>query len=153
MSRIICHAAMLKAPCGAGPMASETEHWGQKLTRRADDFCRGLSPTVCANTYMAMLLCPPSRSRLQRRQYRFSNKALPVKRSALSRLLAHPAIHKYAERFRTRLLPDLFTWFFDLGGFSPLPRAGESRLIVDDIQGGTMVGSSENGASSFTVWR
>ena len=106
MSRIICHAATLKAPCGAGPMASETEHWGQKLTRRADDFCRGLSPTVCANTYIAMHLCRQSSSRLQRRQYRFSNKALSVKRTVLSRLRAHLAIHKYAERFRTMLASD-----------------------------------------------
>jgi hypothetical protein len=30
-------------------MASDTEHWGQKQIRWAEDFCRGLMPTVCAN--------------------------------------------------------------------------------------------------------
>ena len=30
-------------------MASDTAHCGQKLIRFADDFCRGLTPTVCAN--------------------------------------------------------------------------------------------------------
>jgi hypothetical protein len=32
------HAATLRAPSGGGPMASETEHWGQKQIRWADDF-------------------------------------------------------------------------------------------------------------------
>src|SRR5215469_8396188 len=49
-SLIICHAAMLRAPSGAGPMASETEHCGQKHMRWAADFCRGRTPTVWAKT-------------------------------------------------------------------------------------------------------
>jgi hypothetical protein len=32
-SRIMFHAAMLSAPSGGGPIASETEHWGQKQIR------------------------------------------------------------------------------------------------------------------------
>src|ERR1700693_5747591 len=71
-SRIMFHAARLSAPSGGGPMASETEHCGQKQMRCADDFCRGLIPTVCANMYTATDLWPPSISRLQRRQNRFS---------------------------------------------------------------------------------
>src|SRR5262249_8771060 len=50
-SRIICHAAILRAPSGGGPIANETEHWGQKQIRCAEDFWRGLIPTVCANIY------------------------------------------------------------------------------------------------------
>jgi hypothetical protein len=53
-------------------MASETEHCGQKQMRCADDFCRGLIPTVWANMYTATDLWPTSISRLQRRQNRFS---------------------------------------------------------------------------------
>ena len=68
MSRIICQAARLSAPSGAGPMASETEHCGQKQMRCAEDFWRGLTPTVCANRYTATDFCPASISRLQRRQ-------------------------------------------------------------------------------------
>lgn len=49
MSRIICQAARLSAPSGAGPMASETEQGGQKAMRWADDFWRGRTPTVWAN--------------------------------------------------------------------------------------------------------
>ena len=30
-------------------MARDTEHCGQKQMRCAEDFCRGLIPTVCAN--------------------------------------------------------------------------------------------------------
>ena len=70
MSRIICQAARLSAPSGAGPMASETEHCGQKQMRCAEDFWRGLTPTVCANRYTATDFCPASSSRLQRRQYK-----------------------------------------------------------------------------------
>lgn len=70
-SRIICHATMLSAPSGGGPIAKETEHCGQKQIRCAADFCRGLTPTVCANIYTATDLCPASSSRLQRRQCRF----------------------------------------------------------------------------------
>jgi hypothetical protein len=70
-SRIICQATMLSAPSGGGPMAKETEHCGQKQIRCAADFCRGLTPTVCANIYTATDLCPASSSRLQRRQCRF----------------------------------------------------------------------------------
>jgi hypothetical protein len=72
MSRIICQAARLSAPSGAGPIASETEHCGQKHIRCAEDFWRGLTPTVCANKYTATDFCPASNSRLQRRQYRLS---------------------------------------------------------------------------------
>ena len=71
-SRIIFQAAMLSAPSGGGPIARETEHCGQKQIRFAADFCRGLTPTVCANMYTATDLCPGSISRLQRRQNRFS---------------------------------------------------------------------------------
>jgi hypothetical protein len=53
-------------------MARETEHWGQKQIRRAVDFRRGLTPTVCANMYIATDFCPASSSRLHRRQYKFS---------------------------------------------------------------------------------
>jgi len=66
------HAAILSAPSGGGPIASETEHCGQKHIRCADDFCRGRIPTVWANIYTATDLCPASSSRLQRRQYKFS---------------------------------------------------------------------------------
>jgi len=58
-------------------MAKETEHCGQKQTRRAADFCRGLSPTVCANKTIAIDLCPSSISRLQRRQCQFSTEPFP----------------------------------------------------------------------------
>jgi hypothetical protein len=54
-------------------MASETEHCGQKQTRRAADFCRGFKPTVCANKTIAIDLCLSFSSLLQRRQYQFSN--------------------------------------------------------------------------------
>ena len=74
-SRIISQAARLSAPSGAGPMAKETEHWGQKQIRRAADFWRGRMPTVCAKTYTATDFCPDSISRLQRRQDRLSKKA------------------------------------------------------------------------------
>ena len=60
ISRIILQAATLRAPSGGGPMASETEHCGQKQMRRAADFCRGLTPTVCANMYNATDFCPAS---------------------------------------------------------------------------------------------
>jgi len=49
-SLIICQAAMFRAPSGGGPMASETEHCGQKHMRWADDFWRGRIPTVWAKT-------------------------------------------------------------------------------------------------------
>jgi 8-oxo-dGTP pyrophosphatase MutT (NUDIX family) len=51
-------------------MASETEHCGQKQIRCAEDFCRGLTPTVCAKRKTATDFCPVSNSRLQRRQYK-----------------------------------------------------------------------------------
>jgi len=71
-SRIMFHAAMLRAPSGGGPIARETEHCGQKQIRWAADFWRGLIPTVCANIYTATDLCPASNSRPQRRQHKFS---------------------------------------------------------------------------------
>jgi len=49
-----------------------TEHCGQKQMRWAEDFCRGLTPVVCANTNTATDFCPASISRLQRRQYKLS---------------------------------------------------------------------------------
>jgi len=55
-------------------MAKETEHCGQKQIRRAAVFCRGRTPTVCANMYTATDFCPGSSSRLQRRQNRFSKR-------------------------------------------------------------------------------
>lgn len=61
-------------------MASETEHWGQKQMRWAEDFWRGRTPTVCAKRKTATDFCPASSSRLQRRQYKWSK---PV--SALAR--------------------------------------------------------------------
>jgi hypothetical protein len=72
ISLIICHAAMLRAPSGGGPIAKETEHCGQKQIRCAGDFWRGLIPTVCANMYTATDFCPDSSSRLQRRQNKCS---------------------------------------------------------------------------------
>ena len=75
-SRIISQAAMLRAPSGGGPMAKETEHWGQNEMRCAVDFCRGLIPTVWANMYRATDLWPGSSTRLQRRQSIFSNNVL-----------------------------------------------------------------------------
>jgi len=62
------HAARLSAPSGGIPMASDTAHCGQKQIRCAPDFCRGFTPTVCANIYTATDLCPASISRLQRKQ-------------------------------------------------------------------------------------
>jgi len=76
-SRIICHAAKLSAPSGAGPMASETAHCGQKQIRRADDFCRGRTPVVWANRNTATDFSPVSSSRLQRRQNGFSKRFHP----------------------------------------------------------------------------
>src|SRR5271166_2260967 len=48
-ARIMSHAATFSAPSGGGPIASETEHCGQKQMRGAADFCRGRIPTVWAN--------------------------------------------------------------------------------------------------------
>src|SRR6266566_9492495 len=83
-SRIIRQATMLSAPSGGGPIAKQTEHCGQKQIRCAADFCRGLTPTVCANIYTATDLCPASSSRLQRRQCRFpkvcSSQRAPAKK-------------------------------------------------------------------------
>src|ERR1039458_10219392 len=59
---------MFSAPSGGIPIASDTAHCGQKQIRCAFDFCRGFTPTVCANMYTATDLCPPSISRLQRKQ-------------------------------------------------------------------------------------
>jgi hypothetical protein len=53
-------------------MASDTQHCAQKQIRCADDFCRGRTPTVCANMYTATDFTPASTSRLQRKQYKFS---------------------------------------------------------------------------------
>jgi len=72
-SRIICHAARFNAPSGAGPIASETAHCGQKQIRRADDFCRGRTPVVWAKRNTATDFSPASSSRLQRRQNGLSN--------------------------------------------------------------------------------
>lgn len=69
-------AARLRAPSGGGPIASETEHCGQKEIRWAVDFWRGLIPTVCANIYSATDFCPAPSSRLQRRQCMFSKDSL-----------------------------------------------------------------------------
>ena len=49
-------------------MASDTAHCGQKQILCAADFCRGFTPTVCANMYTATDLCPASISRRQRKQ-------------------------------------------------------------------------------------
>src|ERR1700722_18664772 len=67
MSRIMSHATILSAPSGGGPIAKDTAHCGQKQIRFADDFCRGFTPTVCANMYTATDFCPVSISRLHRR--------------------------------------------------------------------------------------
>src|SRR4029077_18258058 len=61
-------AARLSAPSGGIPIASDTAHCGQKQILCAPDFCRGFTPTVCANMYTATDLCPASISRLQRKQ-------------------------------------------------------------------------------------
>ena len=71
-------------------MASETEHCGQKQIRRAADFCRGLIPTVWANMYIAIDLCPASSSRLQRRQYKFSKGPFLQSRDAWSKQILSP---------------------------------------------------------------
>jgi hypothetical protein len=76
-SRIICQAARFNAPSGGGPIASDTEHCGQKQIRCADDFWRGLMPTVCENMYTAAYFCPAASSRLQRRQYWISKVPAP----------------------------------------------------------------------------
>ena len=94
------HAARLSAPSGGGPMARETEHGGQKQMRCADDFCRGLIPTVCANMYTATDLCPTSISRLQRRQNKFPK--VPSWRAGAARkkiLELARSRRKYAEGF------------------------------------------------------
>src|SRR4029077_7904029 len=100
-SRIMFHAARLSAPSGGGPMARETEHCGQKQMRCADDFCRGLIPTVCANMYTATDLWPTLISRLQRRQNRFSKipflaAGVPGRKKIVSVSLCE---RKYAEGF------------------------------------------------------
>jgi len=61
-------AAIFSAPSGGNPIASDTAHCGQKQIRFADDFCRGRTPTVCANMYTATDLSPDSISRRQRKQ-------------------------------------------------------------------------------------
>src|SRR4029077_16006716 len=101
MSRIICQAARLSAPSGAGPMASETEHCGQKQMRCAEDFWRGLTPTVCANKYTATDFCPVSSSRLQRRQYKLFKSSVRGWLQDLFTLLSprHYQWHKYVEGF------------------------------------------------------
>ncbi len=101
MSRIMCHAARLSAPSGAGPIASETEHCGQKQMRWADDFCRGLTPTVCANRYTPTDFCRASSSRLQRRQYKLSKSPVPNYCQDLFTLLSptRRRWHKYVEGF------------------------------------------------------
>jgi hypothetical protein len=58
----------LSAPSGGIPIASDTAHCGQKQILCAPDFCRGFTPTVCANIYTATDLSPGSISRLQRKQ-------------------------------------------------------------------------------------
>jgi len=100
-SRIICQAAMLRAPSGGGPIAKDTEHCGQKQIRRADDFCRGRIPTVCANMYTATDLCPASSSRLQRRQYIFSKGSFLAASSRVEKkyCLYASAGRKYVWRF------------------------------------------------------
>jgi len=103
-SRIIFHAAMLSAPSGAGPIASETEHCGQKQIRCAADFCRGLIPTVCANMYTATDLCPASSSRLQRRQYRVSKERFLTARLWPRKILSsRRSLRKYVEGFPPRI--------------------------------------------------
>jgi hypothetical protein len=73
-------------------MASETAHCGQKQMRLADDFCRGLIPTVCANRYTATDFAPAGISRLQRRQYWLSTCTFPIlDKQALWRSIAADA--------------------------------------------------------------
>lgn len=99
-SRIMFHAATLRAPSGGGPIARETEHCGQKQIRCAADFCRGLTPTVWANIYTAIDLCPASSSRLQRRQRRFSKSPF-LKAGVGQNEILSPRLgrRKYAEVF------------------------------------------------------
>ena len=59
---------MFSAPSGGSPIASDTAHCGQKQILCAEDFCRGLIPTVCANIYTATDLSPGKISRLHRKQ-------------------------------------------------------------------------------------
>ena len=81
-------------------MASETEHCGQKQIRCADDFCRGRTPTVCANVYTATDFCPDSSSRLQRRQYKCS-KVTPGCQVREKSILSHPARAQVCRKIRT----------------------------------------------------
>lgn len=104
MSRIICQAARLSAPSGAGPMASETEHCGQKQIRCAEDFWRGLTPTVCAKRYTATDFCPASSSRLQRRQYKLSKspvRAVQAHLRSVHQIGAHEGIRRSVLRLGT----------------------------------------------------
>lgn len=95
------HAAMLSAPSGGSPIAKDTEHCGQKLMRGAADFCRGFTPTVCANMYTATDFCPGSISRLQRRQRRFCKCAFRAASChPIVEILSSSAGRKCAERFR-----------------------------------------------------
>jgi hypothetical protein len=45
----LSHAAKFSEPSGGSPIASDTAHCGQKQILCAPDFCRGFTPTVCAN--------------------------------------------------------------------------------------------------------
>jgi len=95
-------------------MASETEHCGQKHIRCADDFCRGLIPTVCANMYTATDLCPVSSSRLHRRQYKFSKVPFLADSCSQKKILwPYRAGRKYAGRFPQAWIesaPKLLRW-------------------------------------------
>ena len=103
-SRIISQAAMLSAPSGGGPIARETEHWGQKEMRCAVDFCLGLIPTVCANIYRATDLCPVSSARLQRKQYMFSKDPSRRRIKTKHKYCLYPvATRKYVEGFQQRV--------------------------------------------------
>src|SRR5258705_11234193 len=94
------HAAKFSAPSGGGPIASETEHCGQKQIRWAADFCLGLIPTVWANMYTATDFWPTPSSRLQRRQHKFSKRSLPDGQRGQNKILCPArAPCKYAERF------------------------------------------------------
>jgi hypothetical protein len=70
--------------------------------RCAPDFCRGFTPTVCANIYTATDLCPASISRLQRKQVIGCTDPLAVfvwSHEISITLADSPPNHKYESRF------------------------------------------------------
>ena len=97
-------AAMFSDPSGASPIASDTEHCGQNEMRCADDFWRGLIPTVWANMYIDTNLLPGSSERSQRKQCGLSKSPLPPQADVRFILTSHSETRKYVERFLVECL-------------------------------------------------